>query len=166
MCHCDYYSIIAMSLRRYSHLHPILLLSFCRVYPRIIHIHINAIAFKLSDNINHTRIPQIRAILLERQPHNQCPRAFYRYVARDHFADCAADDIAAHTVVNAAPGEDNFGVVADRLSFLRQIVGVNADAVTADEAGPERKEVPFGACRVEYILGVDIELVENEELMF
>ena len=36
-------------------------------------------------------------------------------------------------------------MVADGLRLVGQMVGVDADAVSADQAGPERQEVPLGA---------------------
>jgi len=42
-------------------------------------------------------------------------------------------------------GEDDLWVVAELFGFGGEVVGVDADAVAADEAGREAQEVPFGA---------------------
>ena len=43
----------------------------------------------------------------------------------------AAGDVETHAVVDAASGEDDLGVVAYFLSFVGEVVGVDADAVAA-----------------------------------
>ena len=50
---------------------------------------------------------------------------------------------------------------ADRFRLVGQIVGIDADAVTADEAGAERLEVPFGAGRLEHLPRLEPELLEQ-----
>ena len=52
--------------------------------------------------------------------------------------------------------------VSALLGFVGEVVGVNADAVSADEAGAEVEEVPFGAGGGEHVEGVDPHLVEDE----
>ena len=49
---------------------------------------------------------------------------------------------------------------------MGQVVGVDADAVTADQAGREREEVPLGPRRGQHIAGVDAEPVEDDESSF
>ena len=71
-------------------------------------------------------------------------------------------DVQRHVVVEAPPGEDHLGVIADLLRLVRQVVGVDADAVTADEAGAERQEVPLAAGGLQHFLGVDAEAVEDQ----
>ena len=41
--------------------------------------------------------------------------------------------------------EDNLGVIADGDGLVGEVVGVDADAVAADQAGAEGQEVPFAA---------------------
>jgi hypothetical protein len=53
-------------------------------------------------------------------------------------------------------------VVADFLRLVRQVVGVDADAVAADQAGAEGQEVPLGAGGFEHVQGVDAEAVEDQ----
>ena len=60
--------------------------------------------------------------------------------------------IGAHAVVDSPPGEDHLGVVAEFLRLVGEIVGIDADAMPADQAGTERQEIPLGAGGLEHFL--------------
>jgi len=47
-----------------------------------------------------------------------------------------------------------------------QVVGVDADAVAADEARAERQEVPLGAGRLEHVQRVDAEREKSSDSSF
>ena len=59
----------------------------------------------------------------------------------------------AHRVVGAPAGEDDLRVVADLHRAVGQIVGIDADAVAADEARREVQEIPLGAGGGEHVVG-------------
>jgi predicted RNA methylase len=44
--------------------------------------------------------------------------------------------MVAHAVIDAPAGENHLGMMAERLGAMREIVGIDADAMTADEADP------------------------------
>ena len=46
-------------------------------------------------------------------------------------------------------------MIADLLRLVRQVVGVDADAVAADQSGPEGQEVPLGPGGAQHFLGVE-----------
>ncbi len=50
---------------------------------------------------------------------------------------------------------------ADRFGLVRQIIGIDADAVAADETGAEGLEVPLGAGRLEHLARLEAELLEQ-----
>ncbi len=52
-------------------------------------------------------------------------------------------------------------MVAEHFRLVSKVVGVDADAVAADQTGLELEEVPFGASSFEHLGGVDAELVED-----
>lgn len=56
-----------------------------------------------------------------------------------HQFDHALRHVRAHAVVYAPPGKDDLGMVAELLRFVREIVRIHADAMTADEAGARRR---------------------------
>ena len=75
---------------------------------------------------------------------------------------CLACDVRTHVVVDAAPREDHVRVVADQLRLVRQIIGIDTDAVAADQAGAEGLKIPLGSGCVQDFHGVETELVEND----
>ena len=74
----------------------------------------------------------------------------------------AVGDVDAHAVVDPPAGMDDLRVVADLLGLVRDVEGVDADAVAADQAGPEGQEVPLGAGRLQHVLGVDAQPVADQ----
>ena len=59
------------------------------------------------------------------------------------------------------PGQDHLGSIADLLRLVSQVVRIDADAVPADEAGPEVQEIPLRPGRLQYLFGIDAEPVED-----
>src|SRR3546814_6568144 len=57
---------------------------------------------------------------------------------------------------------DLFRVIADSLRLMGQVIGIHAYAVAADQAGAEWQEIPFGAGRFQYSLGIYAHFVENK----
>jgi len=52
----------------------------------------------------------------------------------EHGLDHLPCHIGAHTVIDATAREDYLRVIADRLSLVGKIIGINANAVAADKA--------------------------------
>ncbi len=71
-------------------------------------------------------------------------------------------DVLAHVVIDAAAREDDLAVVAKLLGTVCQVVGIDANTVTADEARPEVQEVPLRPCGLEHFERVDPHLVEDD----
>ena len=80
----------------------------------------------------------------------------------DHAFDRLVGDVLAHAVVDATPGKDDLRVVAEHLGLVGQIVGIDADAVPAHQAGPERQEVPLRARRLEHLERVDTDAMKDQ----
>jgi hypothetical protein len=53
-------------------------------------------------------------------------------------------------------------VKPDLLRLVRQIVRIDADAVTADQPGAEWQEIPLAARGEQHLFGVDAEAVEEQ----
>ena len=68
----------------------------------------------------------------------------------------------AHVVVDAPSGEDHLRMVANLLGLVGEVVGVDADAVPADQAGAEGEEIPLGAGSRQHLGGIDAQAIENE----
>jgi len=65
-------------------------------------------------------------------------------------------------IVQAPACQDHLGVVTDLLGFVGEIVGIDTDAVTADEAGSERQKIPFRSRRIQYFFRIDSQAVEYQ----
>ena len=53
-------------------------------------------------------------------------------------------------------------MIADHFRLVGQIVGIDADAMAADQARTERQEIPLGAGRFQHFQRVDADFVEND----
>lgn len=135
--------------------------SFGCGYPRVIYIDLDVVFAQLFYDIDNLSVTQIGAVFLEGQPHDQYLGSVYMDALFHHAFDQLGHNIGSHAVVQAATGEDDFWMVADGLGFMGQVVGVNADAVTADQAWTEWQEVPFGTGSLQDSLGVDTHFVED-----
>ena len=106
-------------------------------------------------------VADIRAVFLEGETHHQNARPLDGDAALEQRLDQLLGDVGAHAVVEASAGEDELRVVADRLRFVREVVGIDADAVAANEAGTKRQEIPLGAGRLQHRFGVEAHAVED-----
>src|SRR5437773_2260744 len=80
-------------------------------------------------------------------------------------ACCAAFQDAAQALarnacpdgdVDAPAGENHVGMIARLLRSKGQVIGVDADAVAADEACREIDAVPFGRSRRKHVAGIEL----------
>ena len=126
------------------------------------HVDQHAVVLQFVHHVDHPRVAQVRAVLLERQPEHEHPRAFHLDAFPDHRLDQLARHIGAHPVVQAPAGEDDLGAIADRLGLVGKVIGIDPDAVAADETGAERQEVPLRTRRLEHRLGVYPHAVEDD----
>ena len=68
--------------------------------------------------------------------------------------------MAAHGVVDPTACQNHLGVVAYFLGFVREVIRVNANAMAANQAWAEWKEIPLCACGFENLKGIQPELVK------
>src|SRR5699024_71245 len=119
-------------------------LCFGRVGQGIVDVYYLVVLFQLRDDVDDASVSQIGAVFLEGQAQDQnfCAGAVAAFCSHqfDHFAG----NELAHAVVGAPTREDHLRVEVDLLGLVGQVVGVDADAVSADQAGLEGQEVPFG----------------------
>ncbi len=89
------------------------------------------------------------------------PRTRVRGLAARHCLGDAGGEVIAHAVVDATAGEDDLGLVAGGLGAGGEVVGIDADAVAADQAGAEVEEVPLGAGGVQHVVDGEAEAAED-----
>ena len=117
---------------------------------------------ELPDDVGHLAVANVGHVLLERDAEHADAGASHRDVGMDEQLHEPLSDVLAHVVVDATAGEDDLGLVAELLRLCRQVVGIDADAVTAHEAGPELEEVPLRAGGGEHVGGADAHAVEDQ----
>src|SRR5579864_4388671 len=66
-----------------------------------------------------------------------------------------------HVVIDPPAGEDDLRLMPDLDRPVREIEGVDPDAMSADQAGREAQEIPFRRCRVEHVMCGKTELLED-----
>ena len=154
--------VVNARLRLLDRGQAVFVLGFRHVHPRVEHVDLAVVAAQGVDDVHHPGIAQVRAVFLERQAEHQHPRMHRVDALAQHQLDHLVGHVAAHAVVGAATGQDDLRVVAHLCRLVGQVVRIHADAVAADQARPERQEVPLGAGRFQHVQGVDAELVEQD----
>ena len=118
-------------------------------------------AGKLAHQIGDLGVAGVGAVLLEGEAHHQHTGVVHLDLSLQHRLDDVAGDETCHAVIDAAAGQDHFGVEADRLRLVRQVIGIDTDTVTADKAWAVGVEVPFGAGGFQHLAGVETEILEQ-----
>lgn len=116
----------------------------CRVCPGVKDSDVEVILFEGFDDVYDLGVAHVGAVLLEGEAEDNDMATEYLNAFLEHEFDNSVGNVSAHTIVHAATGEDDFGVVAVALCALCKVVGIDTDAVTSNESGFERQEVPLG----------------------
>jgi hypothetical protein len=163
MRHGQHDGVVGIGGRRLRHgPHAVFVLGLGRVDPRVVDVDLRVVASQFAHDVDHLGVAHVGAAFLEGEAQHQDARADDVDGLLQHQLDHLPGDVAAHAVVDAPAGEDDFGVVADFLRLVGQVVGIDADAVATDEAGAEGQEVPLGAGGFEHVQGVDAQAVEDQ----
>ena len=132
------------------------------VDPGVVNIDADAVLAQGVNDVHHPGVAQVGAVFLEGQAEDEDAAVADADAALEHQLDQGLGDVGAHAVVDAPAGEDDLGVVANGNGLVGEVVGVDADAVAADQAGAEGQEVPFAAGGFQHFQGVDAELAEDQ----
>src|SRR5690606_37287041 len=132
------------------------------VDPGVVDVHVDVVFAQLVHDVHHPRIAQVGAVFLEGQAHEQHARALHVDALLGHALHQLRHHVAAHGVVQAAARQDDLGVIANGLRLVGQVVGIDANAVPAHQAGTERQEVQLGAGGLQHGFGIDAHLVEDQ----
>ena len=90
---------------------------------------------EFADDIDDFGIPDIADVFFESQAEHEHSRALDRLADLDQLFNGILSDELAHTIVDTAPGKNDFGVVTKLFGLIGKVVRVDADAVPADQAG-------------------------------
>mgnify|MGYP007124350662 FL=1 len=102
---------------------------------RVVNHGFDHVFVEFADDIDDFGIPDIADVFLESQAEHEHSRALDRLADPDQLFNGIFGDELAHIIVDTAPGKNDFGVVPDFFGLVGEIVGVDADAVPADQAG-------------------------------
>ena len=125
---------------------------------RIVHLHRDAERLELAHDVDDLGVADVGHVLLEGQAEHRHASPTSRLLPKSARMHSRATR-CADAVVDAPAGQDDLRMIAGLLGAVRQVIGIDADAVPADEARRERQEVPLGARRRQHVAGVDAEHV-------
>ena len=154
--------VLARSRRLGEDVEAVLVLHHVRIGPGIVDIHDRAVGLQFLHDIHDPRVAHVGAVFLERDAKHQDLRLRQAHAPLHHEADDLGRHVQSHVVVDAPARQDHLRVVAHLLGLVGQVVGIDADAVAADQAGPERQEVPLGAGRLQDLQRVEAHAVEDQ----
>src|SRR5687767_1133690 len=130
------YDCVVRSLGRLSYgFDAVLVVSLSSVNPWIVDVYLCTVLLQLANDVSNFRIAQVRAVFLEGEPHDEDSRPLHVDTLANHQLGDTLGNVDRHVVVDATTRQDHLRVVTDLLRLVRQIVRVDTDAMTADEAG-------------------------------
>ncbi len=141
---------------------PALALAFVGVGMRVVNIDQRMAGAQFVDYLAHARVAQVRTVLLERRAQHEDAAADDADLLERHQAQDLRRDVRAHALVDAPRCADQLGVDAHFAGLVDQIVGVDADAMPADETGSEIEKIPLCRGGLEHFLGIDSQAREDQ----
>src|SRR4051812_35720525 len=97
------------------------------------------------DEVEAAAVPEVGNILLEGEAEDECRAGLAPPIVK------LIGDPRAHVVVGLPAREDHLRIVTDLLREVAEVIGVDADAVPADETRFEAEKVPFRARGIEHV---------------
>ncbi len=137
------------------------MLALVGIDPRVIDIGGNVEFVQVVDDARHLGVAVVGAVFLEGKAQYQHAQVSLQQALAAHQADELVDHVLAHAVVDAAAGQDHFRMVADLFRLVGQVIGINADAVPADQARADGHEVPLGARGLQHLDRVDADAIAD-----
>lgn len=138
-----------------DYIEAVFVLDSCRVGPGIEDGDVEVVFLEGLDYVNDFGVAHVGAVLLEGEAENDDVAAEHLYAFLEHELDDAVGYVRAHAIVHAAASEDDLWIVAVPLCALREVVGIDAYAVAADQSGLERQEIPLSGGGGKNVLCVD-----------
>ena len=93
---------------------------------------------QLANDIGDFGVAQVRTILLERESQHDHFGARQWASVLDELLQRLLRNVGAHAVVDSPPRQNDLRMVSDHFCLMSQVIGVDADAMAAHQAGPER----------------------------
>ena len=161
MRHGKNHGVAVFDTVKRSKLESVFLFCTCLVRNGVADDRLDSVLGKLVYNVDDPCVSCIGAVFLKGEAQNGDLGIFYRASAFRKKLDERLHNVLTHVIVDASARKNDLTVIADLLGLIRQIVRVNADAVTADKTGGKLEEIPLCSRRLEDGFGVDSELMED-----
>jgi len=158
----DDYRIIGASVWLLDRRDAVFVLRFGDIDPGVVDLSLDVVFLQFANDVDYLGVAEVRTIFLEGQAKHKNACAVHLNTAFGHGFNQLGYNIGAHAVIEPAPGENDFRVVADGLGFVGKVVRINTDTMSAHKPGTEWQEIPFGACGLQHGLGVDTHFIEDE----
>ena len=136
--------------------------TFLRIGQWVMNNRRDAKSAQLMIDVGGAAVAQIGHILFERHAQDGHPRIFNRLVGGDQHLDQLLGDESTHATINAPTRQNDLRVIAQFFGLGGQVIRVDTDAVTADQARLVRQKVPLGAGGSQHILGANAHAVEDQ----
>src|SRR5262249_17411892 len=131
---------------------------FAWISKRIMHLYRQSIRAQLIDDVGDSGISGIGTIFFKTDAEDGDCRG--PILALEQAADAFARDAQPDAVVDLAAGQDDLRLVAGLLGPICQIIRVDANAVTANQARREFLEIPFRGGRCQHVTRINTDAVE------
>ena len=129
---------------------------------RVNHVHFDVVALQLPDDVGDLRVADVRDVFFEGEAHDEDAGIEWVATLGEHAFDHLLAHMGTHGVIDKPARIDDPGVVAELVRFPRQVVGVDANAVSAHQTGAELQEVPFRPCGFQDLVRVDADALEDD----
>ncbi len=132
-----------------------------RVCVRVGHRDARLIRLQFPYHIGDAGVSDIGNILFEGKPEYEYFGLPDVHSFGEQSLDGLLGDIETHGIVDVPSGEDHVGMVADLLGLVGEVVGIDPDAVAADEPRREFQEIPLGSGGFEGFIRIYVHFVAN-----
>src|SRR5215472_5136947 len=154
----EYHRVRRLQYVDVGEINTVFAFNFAWVGKRIMHLYHQSVRAQLIDDVGDSGISRIGNIFLKTDAENGDCRC--AVLALEQAPDAFVRDALAHAVVDLAPGQDDLRLIAGLLGPIRQIIRVDANAVTADQPRREFLEIPFRGGRCEHVTSINTDAFE------
>ena len=130
--------------------------------PWVTDIHSATEILEFLHNIHHLRIAAIGAVFFEGNAQNKHVGVVNFVVLSDHQFDGLVGNELGNRIVDRSSGKNHFGVVSERFGFVRKVVGIYGNAMSAYESRTVFEEIPFRSGGINHVVGINPHAVADK----
>lgn len=140
--------------------YAVLMFDGCGIGPRVVNGDVGGVLGECMIDVYNLGVADVGAVLFEGDAKYQNLCIFHLHTLEVHALDCLIGNVCTHAIVETASREHHSGQYAIDLRFLYKVIGVNRNAVTADQARRELDEVPLRRGSFDNVVGVNAHGIE------